>query len=158
MRVPMCRFKTVSAVLAMASCVLPVMAQAAGHGVQAPQAYFGTGASANSYAPAGIGNLVDNSSMTFAPGAGGSANLSGTMTGSINVQTNIDNSKSIDSSSNISVTKTINGANVGYGLDGGNVLNVIDQNASDAASIQDGIKADEAESLAQALLVAEMQN
>ena len=127
-------------------------------GFRRPRPIFGTGASANGYAPAGVGNLVDNSAMTFAPGAGGSANLSGTMTGSINVQTNIDNSKSIDSSSNISVTETINGANIGYGLDGANVLNVIDQNASDAASIQGGIKADEAQSMAQALLAAELQN
>jgi hypothetical protein len=51
----------------------------------------------------------------------------------VNVQTNIDNSKTIDASSNINVTDTVNGANVAYGGTGvsvygfqSNALGVID--------------------------------
>jgi hypothetical protein len=85
------------------------------------------------------------------------------------VQTNIDNSRSIDSSSNISVNTTINGSNIGYGLDGANVLNVIDATTSadasvkasiaanaDAANASAGANADAA--IANGLLAAELEN
>jgi hypothetical protein len=60
----------------------------------------------------------------------------------LNVQTNIDNSKTIDASNNINVTDTVNGSNVSYGGNGAsinwpqtNVLGVIDGVASFNQSI-----------------------
>ena len=60
----------------------------------------------------------------------------------VNVQTNIDNSKTIDASSNINVTDTVNGANVAYGGTGvsvygfqSNALGVIDGVANFNAGI-----------------------
>ena len=41
--------------------------------------------------------------------------------GSVNVQTNIDNSKTIDSSNNISLNESLNGSNIAYGGTGANV-------------------------------------
>jgi hypothetical protein len=140
----MYKFKTLSAarLVVLAFAALPVSANAAGvgHSVQTPQAYYGGGANAaaaqgaNLYAPSGIGNIANNASMNFAPGGGGSASFSG-MTGNVNVQTNIDNTKVINSSSNVSVNETINGSNVAYGLDGANALNVINNNSSYDASV-----------------------
>lgn len=142
----MSKFKTVSAagLVALAFCAMPMAANAAGagHGVQAAQAYYGAGPGINAaasqgadlYAPSGIGNITNNASMNFAPGGGGSAGFSG-MTGNVNVQTNIDNSKVINASSNVSVNKTINGSNVAYGLDGVNALTVINNNSSYDASV-----------------------
>ena len=57
------------------------------------------------------------------------------MTGNINVQTNIDNTKVIDSSSNVSVNETINGSNVAYGLNGADALTVINNNTAYDASV-----------------------
>lgn len=55
-------------------------------------------------------------------GAGAQPSGVGFLTGNnINVQTNVDSSK------NISVTKTFNGTDVSYGLAGANVLNLIGQ-------------------------------
>ena len=175
----MCKFKTLPAVglLAMALCGLSVAANAAdaGRSLQAPQA-VGAGISANAavpqnasmVGPAGVGNMFNNSSMNIAPGAVSPVNLSGSL-GNINVQTNIDNSRSIDSSSNISVNTTINGSNIGYGLDGANVLNVIDATTSADASVKASIaaNADAANSsnsvntdaaIANGLLAAELEN
>lgn len=89
--------------------------------VQAPQNYFG-------------GNITNIGGMSMTPGSGGSAGFSG-MTGNVHVQTNIDNTKVINSSSNVSVNTTINGSNVAYGLDGANALNVINNNSSYDASV-----------------------
>jgi hypothetical protein len=50
----------------------------------------------------------------------------------VNVQVNIDNSKSIDTSSNIAVNKVINGVNVGYGLGGSSVMGTISAANSEA--------------------------
>jgi hypothetical protein len=164
----MCKFKTLSAVrlIAIAFSALPLMATAAsaGHSVQTPQTYYGVTASANFaapqsaniYAPAGAGNMIGNSSANLASGSS-DVNLSG-LTGGVNVQTNIDNSKSIDSSSNISVNETINGASVAYGLDGANVLNVIDQTNSAGANAQAATRANAAQGMADAILAAELNN
>jgi hypothetical protein len=169
----MCNFKTLAAVglLAIAFSGLSTAANAAdaGRSAQGPQIYSNAGVpqSANMYT-AGVGSMVNNSSMNMAPGAVSSVNLSG-VTGNLNVQTNIDNSRSIDSSSNISVNTTINGSNIGYGLDGANVLNVIDAATSadatvkaniaanaDAANASAGINTDAA--IANGLLAAELEN
>jgi hypothetical protein len=142
----MCKFKTVAAarLVALALCALPISANAAGagHGVQAAQTYYGAGPGINAaasqgadlYAPSGIGNITNNASMNFTPGGGGSTSFSG-MTGNVNVQTNIDNSKVINSTSNVSVNETINGSNVAYGLDGANALTVINNNSSYDADV-----------------------
>ena len=140
----MYKFKTPSAALVLALAALPLAATtaSAGHSVQAAQSYYGAGPSmsaaasqgANLYAPSGIGNITNNASMSYAPGSGGSTSFSG-MTGNINVQTNIDNTKVIDSSSNVSVNETINGSNVAYGLDGANSLTVINNNTAYDASV-----------------------
>lgn len=60
----------------------------------------------------------------------------------INVQTNVDNTRTIDASSNINVTDTVNGSNVSYGGNGAsinwpqaNALAVIDGVASFNAGI-----------------------
>jgi hypothetical protein len=151
--------------MALSAFPLVANAAAAGRSVQEPQAYYGAGTStnaaapegANTYAPVGVGNMIDNSSMNLAPSGGSNVSLSGS-TGTINVQTNIDNSKSIDSSSNISVNETINGSNVGYGLDGSNVLNVIDDTNSADANVSASVKANAASAMAEALLAAELQN
>jgi hypothetical protein len=63
-----------------------------------------------------------------------------TSANTLNVQTNIDNTKTIDSSSDITVTDTVNGSNVAYGGNGANlpqtnVLGVIDSVANFNASI-----------------------
>jgi hypothetical protein len=65
-----------------------------------------------------------------------------TSSNTLNVQTNIDNTKTIDASSNINVTDTVNGSNVAYGGNGAslnwpqtNVLGVIDGVANFNASI-----------------------
>ena len=65
-----------------------------------------------------------------------------TSANNVNVQTNIDNSKTIDASSNINVTDTVNGANVAYGGTGvsvygfqSNALGVIDGVANFNAGI-----------------------
>ena len=141
----MYKFKTRFAqLLALALAALPLAATAAsaGHAVQAAQSYYGAGPSmsaaasqgANLYAPSGIGNITNNTSMNYAPGSGGSTSFSG-MTGNINVQTNIDNTKVIDSSSNVSVNETINGSNVAYGLNGADALTVINNNTAYDASV-----------------------
>jgi hypothetical protein len=140
----MFKFKTVSAArIALAFVALPLAATAASAGhVQSGQSYYGAGPSigaaasqgANIYAPSGIGNITNNTQMNFAPGGGGSTGFSG-MTGNVNVQTNIDNTKVINSSSNVSVTQTINGSNVAYGLNGADALDVINNATSDAASV-----------------------
>jgi hypothetical protein len=139
----MSKNKTIPAIrLAMALAALPLAATAASAGhVQSAQSYYGAGPSigtaasqgANLYAPGGIGNLTSNTQMNYNPGAGGSAGFSG-LTGGVNVQTNIDNSKQINSTSNVSVNETINGSNVAYGLNGADALNVINNANSDAAN------------------------
>ena len=131
--------------------------------VQAPQNYYGGGGggaisqSPSLYAPVGVGNMINNSPMNFAPNGSSNVNISGS-TGTINVQTNIDNSKTIDSSSNISVTETINGSYIGYGLGGSGVLNVIDQTASTDASVSDGVKTNATTAVDAGLMAAELQN
>jgi hypothetical protein len=137
----MFRNKTISAVrLALALAALPLVATAASAGsVQSAQIYYGSGVSAGSpspslYAPTGVGNLNNNVQTNYAPGNGGSQNFSG-MTGGVNVQTNINNTKVINSSSNVSVNETINGSSVAYGLDGANALNVIDNANSEGANM-----------------------
>jgi hypothetical protein len=134
--------KTQSGLLALVffASSLATNAMAAGYGVQAPQTYYGAtsstnaAAGANLYGPAGAGNMINNASTNFAPGGGGSTSFSG-MTGNVSVQTNINNTKVIDSSSNVSVNETINGSNVAYGLNGGDALNVITNNSSYDASV-----------------------
>lgn len=135
--------RLVLALGALALGALPLATTAALAGpVQSAQTYYGAGSSigaaasqgANLYAPGGIGNITNNVQMNYAPGAGGSAGFSG-MTGNVNVQTNIDNTKVINSSSNVSVNTTINGSNVAYGLDGANALDVITNANSDAAAV-----------------------
>ncbi len=138
----MYKFKTRSAALALAALPLAATAASAGQFVQAAQAYYGAGPStnaaasqgANLYGPAGIGNITNNASMNFAPGNGGSTSFSG-MTGNVNVQTNIDNTRVINSSSNVSVNETINGSNVAYGLNGADALTVINNNSSYDAGV-----------------------
>jgi hypothetical protein len=133
--------KTVSLALALAALPLAATAAFAGH-VQSPQNYYGSGstvsaaasAGTNLYAPSGIGNITGNTQMNYAPGSGGSTSFSG-LTGGVNVQTNIDNSKQIDSSSNINVTETINGEAVAYGLNGATALSDINNNMSYDASV-----------------------
>jgi hypothetical protein len=127
--------------LALAALPLAATTASAGH-VQPAQNYYGAGPSigaaasqsTNIYAPGGIGNITNNTQMNYAPGGGGSTSFSG-MTGNVNVQTNIDNTKLIDSSSNVSVNETINGSNVAYGLDGANALDVINTANSDDAGV-----------------------
>jgi hypothetical protein len=119
----MYKFKTVSIGLAIAFCALPLAANAAG---------FSQGAQA--YGPASPGNIMNNISQNFAPGGGGGASFSG-LTGNVRVQTNINNTRVIDSSSNINVNQTINGSNVAYGLNGAEALNVIDNTSADDASV-----------------------
>jgi hypothetical protein len=129
----MYKFKTVLIGLAIAFAPLPLAANAAGYG-----AGSSSGASlsqgANAYGPASPGNIMSNATTNFAPGNGGSTSFSG-MTGNVHVQTNINNTKVINSSSNVSVTQTINGSNVAYGLDGAQALNVIDSNSAEDAGI-----------------------
>ena len=52
-----------------------------------------------------------------------------------NVQVNIDTTKTIDASSNISINKTFNGVNVGYGLGGASVLGAINQSTANAQAL-----------------------
>jgi hypothetical protein len=129
--------------LALSLAALPLAATTASAGqFQSAQSYYGAGPSinaaasqgANIYAPGGIGNITNNTQMNYTPGAGGSTSFSG-LTGGVNVQTNIDNTKVINSSSNVSANETINGSNVAYGLDGANALNVITNATRDAASV-----------------------
>jgi hypothetical protein len=54
---------------------------------------------------------------------------------SVNVQTNIDNSKTIDSSSNINLNETLNGSNIAYGGIGANVYGF----QSNALGVIDGV-------------------
>lgn len=86
------------------------------------------------------------SAPALADGVGGSdvsgAGMDGSGVGytgsnTINVQTNIDTTKVIDSSSNIVVNKVFNGVNVGYGLGGASVLGVINQRSADAQAVMD---------------------
>jgi hypothetical protein len=53
------------------------------------------------------------------------------------VQVNIDTTKTIDASSNVSITKTFNGVNVGYGLGGASVLGIISQRSANAQALSD---------------------
>jgi hypothetical protein len=161
------QFKTVSAILAIAFAAVPLAANAAGAGysVQTPQSYYGAGSGnagvpqgANIYAPVGVGNMVSNPSMSFAISGGNAVNLSGVGSGNINVQTNIDNTKTIDSSSNISVNETINGSNVAYGLDGANTLNVIDNAMSSDANVEANVKMNADAAVEAGLLAAELSN
>ena len=136
----MSRNKTKSAIpLALALAALPLIATTAFAGsVQGAQTYYGAASQgANLYAPMGIGNITNNTQMNYAPGNGGSMGFSGMsgMGGNVNVQTNIDNTKVINSTNNISVTQTINGSNVAYGLDGANALDVINTANSDGAAV-----------------------
>jgi hypothetical protein len=119
----MYRFKTVSIGLAIAFSALPLAANAAG---------FSQGTHA--YGPASPGNIMNNTSPNFAPGGGGGGSFSG-LTGNVSVQTNINNTRVIDSSSNINVNQTINGSNVAYGLNGAEALNVIDNTNAEDASV-----------------------
>jgi hypothetical protein len=93
----------------------------------------------------GLGTL-QGLNVTVQPGsadvAAGSIAPVTTSPNAINVQANIDNSRTIDASSNINVTDTVNGSNVSYGGNGAsinwpqtNVLGVIDGMAAFNAGI-----------------------
>lgn len=70
-------------------------------------------------------------------GAGDATGVGFTGGNNINVQVNIDNTKVINADSNVAITKTFNGVNVGYGLGGASVLGVINQRSADAQSLSD---------------------
>jgi hypothetical protein len=149
--------------LALALAALPLAATTASAGhVQSAQSYYGAGPSisaaasqgANIYAPSGIGNITNNAAMNFAPGGGGGASFSG-MTGNINVQTNINNTKVINSSSNVSVNETINGSNVAYGLNGADALDVINNANSEGAAVHEQFAGPASEIESEALAVAQ---
>jgi hypothetical protein len=87
-------------------------------------------------------NVSVQPSVGSVDAAGGSIAPATTSPNTTNVQTNIDNSKTIDASNNINVTDTVNGSNVSYGGNGAsinwpqaNVLGVIDGVASFNQSI-----------------------
>ena len=96
-------------------------------------------------APAGVGTVGTiggaPSLNVYVPGA--TDNSAGSVSASangVNVQTNIDNSKTIDASTNLNVTETVNGANVAYGGTGvsvygfqSNALGVINTMANENA-------------------------
>jgi hypothetical protein len=94
--------------------------------------------SGDTYVPIHVDSLVNNSSLNINPEVANSnsANFTANIgnTGDISVQTNIDDSKSVSAASNLSVTETINGTNIAYGLNGANVLNVIDNSAANVPS------------------------
>ena len=154
----MSRNKTKSAIpLALALAALPLIATTAFAGsVQGAQTYYGASQGANLYAPMGIGNIT-NTQMNYAPGNGGSIGFSGMsgMGGNVNVQTNIDNTKVINSTNNISVTQTINGSNVAYGLDGANALDVINTANSDGAAAHAQLAGPASDIESEALAVAQ---
>src|SRR5579863_179303 len=86
--------------------------------------------------PIPVVNYAPGAAVSVAAGGVNSLNLGSGLGGSstINVQTNIDNSKTIDASSNIDVNTTINGSDIAYGLNGANVLNVIDNRSEEHTS------------------------
>jgi hypothetical protein len=92
----------------------------------------------NTYAPNQVDSLVNNSALNITPEVANSNSTNFTAnignTGNVSVQTNIDDSKSVSASSNLNVTETINGSNIAYGLNGANVLNVIDSSGSNVPS------------------------
>lgn len=72
------------------------------------------------------GGVAGRSAQEGTAGATASQGLNlyapaGAGVGSVNVQTNIDNSKTIDSSNNISLNESLNGSNIAYGGTGANV-------------------------------------
>jgi hypothetical protein len=98
------------------------------------------GTGVGSIAGSGLGTL-QGLNVTVQPGAADVA-AGITSPNAIAVQTNIDNSRTIDASSNINVTDTVNGSNVSYGGNGAsinwpqaNALAVIDGVASFDAGI-----------------------
>lgn len=92
----------------------------------------------NVYGAAGLQSATDNAINL----AVGSVAPVSTSANNVNVQTNIDNSKTIDASSNINVTENVNGSNAAYGGTGvsvygfqSNALGVIDGVANFNAGI-----------------------
>ena len=53
----------------------------------------------------------------------------------VNVQVNVDTTKNIDASHNVSINKTFNGVDVGYGLGGASVLGAINQSTANAQAL-----------------------
>jgi hypothetical protein len=86
-----------------------------------------------------IAILLLGAAPALAQGVGGSdASGVGYDSGNnVNVQVNIDTTKVIDSSRNVSINKTFNGVNVGYGMGGASVLGVINQRSADAQALHD---------------------
>jgi len=121
--IAMQRLSLLSAALVLELAILPAAANA---GPVYMPLQVGTMPAAN-YGPGTTVNAASNvqTSLNITGGNLSSQN-------NINVQTNITGSKTIDSSSNISVTNTVNGYQVDYGLNGAYALNVID--SADAAT------------------------
>lgn len=94
----------------------------------------------------------------LAAGVGTADGMSGVgFSGSgVNVQVNIDNSKVIDSSRNVSINKTFNGVNVGYGLGGASVLGIINQRSADAQAITDQRSTQASQAASQAQYIAQI--